>query len=296
MKNERLVLTILRWAVMLAGYGYLAYRLATFDSYDFVFHSLYPSSFRQVLLLLCCVALMVLNLLLEAYKWYTLVRGEGRFSFDDALKGVLYGNIGAFVTPYRAGDLPARLLQLPQGISPVHALAFGIYGGVVQTAVIAAIGIVPALLFLESYQWHYLTWLVVGVAVLGLFWVLFLRRDSRPEWMRLTRRQHVRLLIACTARYTCWLCQFILLMLYYGMEVEIGMLFVALPTYYLLVTVTPNMPVADAGIRGSWAVFVLGHYGVAAPLAAITAVSLWFLNTVLPMVIYPMMRKDLSSG
>ena len=56
--------------------------------------------------------------------------------------------------------------------------------------------------------------------------------------------------------------------------------------YYLLVTITPNVPIAEVGVRGAWAIAVFGT-----PQAAIAAVVLWVINTLLPCVGWLFLRK-----
>ena len=62
--------------------------------------------------------------------------------------------------------------------------------------------------------------------------------------------------------------------------------FVSIPLYYLFVTVTPNMPAADIGIRGAWAVLVFGQYihDVQANIILATT-CLWLINTLLPVLL-----------
>ena len=290
MKKRPFIESVIRWLVLIAGYGYLIYRLVHFDGYETLFANTTQHSVGQFVALLLCVGMMVLNYMLEACKWQVLLVGEGTLRFAQAWKEVLYGNIGAFVTPYRAGDIPSRLLQLPESVSRPHALVLGLYGGVIQTVVIVVAGMVPTLLFLERQEWSYLTWLLItGTVAVAL--VVWLRREPRARWLHLTSKQYLQLFAACTARYLCWIGQLVLVMLFLGIDLTPEMLLLGLPTYYLLVTVTPNMPVADAGIRGSWAVFVLSRYGVEAPLAAAAAIGLWFINTVLPLLLYPLTLK-----
>jgi hypothetical protein len=56
--------------------------------------------------------------------------------------------------------------------------------------------------------------------------------------------------------------------------------------YYLLVTITPNVPIAEIGVRGAWAIAVFGT-----PQAAIAAVVLWVINTLLPCLGWLFLRK-----
>jgi len=51
--------------------------------------------------------------------------------------------------------------------------------------------------------------------------------------------------------------------------------------------VTPNVPIAEVGVRGAWAIVVFGT-----PNAALAGVLLWVINTLLPCLIWPICRKN----
>ena len=60
----------------------------------------------------------------------------------------------------------------------------------------------------------------------------------------------------------------------------------SLPIYFLLVTVTPNIPIVEAGVRGAWAMFLFGSVN-----AALAGVLLWAINTLLPCLCWLFVRK-----
>jgi hypothetical protein len=53
------------------------------------------------------------------------------------------------------------------------------------------------------------------------------------------------------------------------------------------VTITPNVPIAEVGIRGFWAMQVFGTMN-----ATLAGVVLWGVNTLLPCLIWPFLRKN----
>jgi hypothetical protein len=56
--------------------------------------------------------------------------------------------------------------------------------------------------------------------------------------------------------------------------------------YYLLVTITPNVPIVEVGVRGAWAMLLFGT-----PNAALAGVLLWVINTLLPCISWFFIRK-----
>ncbi len=286
-KNIR---TAIEWIVALAAYAYLAYRLVTFDRYD-AFAGLFSRfGAKEWGCLLLTVLLMPLNLYLEAAKWMELLCELHPLDRREAFRQVLYGQRAAFVTPYRLGDIPARVMRLNDGGHWKQGIVLGLYGGVIQTVVITVCGIVPAVIFLHHAAQPGIRE-VCAVAAIALLIPVALRYKSLPRSVRLTGRQLCHTFIWSAARYTCWIVQFALTMVWTGMPLSIGDAVVLIPAYYLLVTVTLNIPVADAGIRGGWAVFVFGFYGVDAPTAALAAVAMWIINTMLPVALFLPVRS-----
>ena len=62
-----------------------------------------------------------------------------------------------------------------------------------------------------------------------------------------------------------------------------------LPVYYLLITITPNVPIAEAGVRGAWAIALFGSVN-----AAFAGVLLWGINTLLPCLVCFFLRKNVK--
>lgn len=290
--TKKTILTVVEWLVTVAAYAYLVYRLVTFDQYDALFRFSGSGGMKGVICLILCILLMPVNLGLEAAKWQTLLREIRPVSLKEALLHILYGQAAAFITPYRLGDIPARVMLLNNKRHWKPAIVLGLCGGVIQTIVIIACGFVPALYFLQHTEWAYIRQVAV-CAVVAILFLVVLQWKSLPQSYRLTGRQILHTFAWSGARYACWLLQFVLVMVWAGNLLSLKELVVVLPTYYLLITVTPGIPIADAGIRGSWAVFTLGLYGVAAPVAALIAIMMWLINNLLPVALYLPFRRSL---
>ena len=105
-------------------------------------------------------------------------------------------------------------------------------------------------------------------------------------------RSHKLILISTAqsfVRLACWCVQLALVLYALGALGNLGLLEIIGLTavYYLLVTITPNVPIAEVGVRGSWAIVVFGSVN-----AAFAGVLLWGINTLLPCLIWPFLRKN----
>ena len=288
-------------ALILCAYGYLVYRLATFDGYAAVWERFAAADTAQYLCLALCAVLFPLNMGLEARKWQYLMRDVEPMSMREAQAQVYYGMVGAFVTPYRTGDYPARVLLLKDKSRWVSGIGMALVGSVALTIVIVLAGLPPVFFFFAGDTLPAL-WTVYAAAVLCLI-LLFLtpcllRLSARIPWrnekMQTLARQlaalryaeFLRVLWLSLLRYLCFSVQMGLALRFCGVDLSVSQALVALPLYYLLVTLTPNIPVADFGIRGSWAVYVFGHFAPeSAPACAMAVLVTWVINTALPVLI-----------
>jgi len=283
--NNNKILTIAEWVIVGIAYAYLIYKLCKVDNYSTILHSFKQAGIEECICLVICVLLMPVNLLLESCKWREVLKNIYTLSYKNAFVQVLYGMVGAFITPYRAGDIPSRVLLLQEKKNWEAAILLGFYGGIIQTIVIVGVGIIPVYLFLQAKVSQYIYWLLVAMVIVVGF-IVILRKIHLPDYLRLTYSQKVNILLWSILRYLCWLIQFVLLLRWADIHLSFRELCLALPTYYLFIAITPNIPIADAGIRGSWAIYILGGFNISAPIAAIMAICMWIINTLLPIFCY----------
>lgn len=254
-----MIKTIVTWAVVFIAYAYLVYTLVTMDWTPILaigasapLSSIY---FPLFLLLL----LLPLNIFCEAGKWRYLLRDFYPMSFREAQTQVYYGFIGAFITPYRAGDYPSRVLLMTDKTHWEKAIARGVYGSLVLTAVILLAGLGPF--------WAYMS------EVTPRWWM------TLPVLLPLCVPRLMAVSAWSLARYVVFSVQMYLMLCIVGVDITPVEALTRIPYYYLLVTVTPNIPISDPAIRGSWAVIAFG------PAGAVAALGLWLVNTVLPLAI-----------
>ena len=281
---------VLQWAVMLAAYAFLIHTLRSFDHYSDFLRFFRQASCLHYLALTACLLLLPINLLLEAWKWQTLLKPIEPTTLREAFRQVCYGMAGAFVTPYRIGDYPARVLLLKDKNHYLPAITMAAVGSIALTAVILMLGIPAFARSFTNYQafstWNSQTylWLIsllLCILLLVLAFVPFMGKRYSIKYSDCGI-----ILLQSLLRYICFSLQLWLMLYACGVTLPPMVALVSIPLYYLFVTVTPNMPAADIGIRGAWAVFVFGQYihNVQAHII-MAATCLWFINTLLPVLL-----------
>lgn len=280
---------VLQWAIMLAAYAFLIYTLCSFDHYSDFLLFFRQTSALHYLALVACLLLMPVNLLLEAWKWQTLLKTVEPQTLRNAFRQVCYGMAGAFVTPYRIGDYPSRVLLLKDKNHYLPAITMAAVGSVALTAVILMLGIPAFALSFTNYQafstWNSQTYLWLISLLLCILLLVLLLVPLMGKRYSIKYSDCGIILLQSLFRYICFSLQLWLILYACGVKLPLMVALVSIPLYYLFVTVTPNMPAADIGIRGAWAVLVFGQYMHDVQAHIIMATTcLWFINTLLPVL------------
>ena len=105
-------LHIICWLLSLAALSYLIYRLIIFDGYDSLWSVLSTAAATQWMAIVVALLLLPAQLIVESRKWQLMLRGLADISLLESWQQVLYGYVAAFITPYRLGEYPARLLRM----------------------------------------------------------------------------------------------------------------------------------------------------------------------------------------
>lgn len=317
--NRKAVYHIIEWAVALAACAFLGYKLVTFEDYPALWESLRCMAWQHYLALGLCVALMPVNMAIEAWRWMTLWNGgvkelkservneltDERLTFSEAQRQVYYSKLAGLITPWRLGEYPARGVLMgermneltKEGVNELtneriwpRVLSMGAVGSATMTAAIVIAGVV-ALAFsptvLTQLGDSYLYALAAVIIVLAIAFALAPR--ALKKYAEVNPQLLFRSLGQSFVRLLCWCVQLGLVIVALNPLYGLGLVrftMLLTPIYYLLVTITPNVPVVEAGVRGAWAIVVFGSMN-----AALAGMLLWVINTLLPCLGWFFFRK-----
>ena len=277
---------IIEWSVALAACAFLIYKIATYGDYPAMGETLRAMSWPQWLAIVLCIALMPVNMAIEAWRWKTLLP----MPFIEAQRQVYYSKLAGLITPWRLGEYPARGVLMSEEEPDVWSkvLSMGVVGSATMTAAIVLAGAValafsPAVLpYLGGSYLYALAAVVLLLAIAFALMPKALRRFAEVNPSLLLRS-----LAQSLVRLLCWCVQLALVLYALGAITNYKLQITNLLVYYLLVTITPNVPIAEVGIRGAWAIVLFGSMN-----AAMAGVMLWIINTLLPCLIWPFLRKN----
>ena len=290
--TKRQIYHIVEWLIALAGCGFLVWKLVTYDDYAALGNTLQSMDWKQWSMLALCLLLMPINMTIEAWRWKTLVP----MTWRESHRQVYYSKLAGLITPWRLGEYPARALLIKsEGVNELtnervwsRVLSMGAVGSATMTAAIIASGLLAMMVYgVECMVYEYYLLIVAAVLLLLSVGLYFAPRLLR-RWATVSHKLVAISLVQSFVRLLCWCVQLALVIvalssLRYDVMTLLRLSFV----YYLFVTITPNVPIAEVGVRGAWAIVVFGSVN-----AALAGVLLWGINTLLPCLIWHFLRKN----
>lgn len=291
--------------MLIAGaYAVVGYYLVTFDNYPLLLDTLWRFDIHCRLLLAAVVALMPLNLLLEALKWRSMIWHIQHISVARAMQATLIGQVGAVVSPNRIADYPTRCIA----IEPHNRLSATILGYISSwtlTIVIGTAGIIAASCYLTHYppqlfdSQYLITSATIVIIIIVILFVTIpiigktthyshrIRSLWHTTWHMVSTTPLQNITVATLfslLRYTLFSTQYYLTLTAFGVNLSPAEALMTIPTIYLLTTITPTVTLSEAAVRTSYAIAVLAPISSLAPLITLATTTLWCINNGIPIV------------
>ena len=251
------------------------------------------------------VLLMVVNWVLESFKWRYLARTLVKMSIFEAIEAVFCGLTWAIFTPNRIGEYGGRVMFLPnrKRIHGVFAMAVGSFG---QNVITNITGLLASLWFIY-YFLHIDIWLYLGMAVLIIaFLVLLSVFYFNIKWLvgfldkipflvkyrrffdimgRYTSRELFVVIGFSIARFFVFTFQYYLVIHLLLPDMQIFEMMMTVIVFIFIQSALPSMDLLDIGVRS----FTASHlflYITNQQIAIIAAVSsIWLVNLIVPAIL-----------
>jgi len=294
---------LLKWIVLLAAYGFLGFKLLTYNNYVALFDQWKQGWLSHAPWLIMVFLLLPLNWLLETFKWQFLLRNLEILSLKEAFRSVMIGNTAAFFTPNRLGEFPGRSISLSKN-KRLQGITVGVLGSVSQTICIMLFGIPAALFFfiphnpgLNNTLYDSLS-ILCFITLLGIYFFLpqlckrwksvklFHRVDHLFESLtHFSFKDLVVVLLFTIVRYFIFCFQLYCILRFFEVILSPVDGIVAIATNYLFITFTPSLAFSEGAVRASVAVLVIGTYSSNIVGIAAAGLFVWLINFVFPMLV-----------
>ncbi len=239
--------------------------------------------------MLLCLGFVPVNIISEAMRWRVLLTNKIGLSYT--VRAVLLGMSAGLLSPWRTLELPTRAWAISRKdntISIREGLEAGVVSGIMITACIVCVGIVPLYLRFRSFLSSVTTKVIVGILL--LFFVLL----AYKWWMKkrnivrsvIVKNNHWLKAIGWTiVRYVCFYVQWYCILHYVGCYICLPEFIPLVACYLLVITITPTVPIVDMPVRATWAAVVFGTAYKDMALPSVAATAIWLMNVILPALI-----------
>ncbi|MDQ3108652.1 MAG: lysylphosphatidylglycerol synthase domain-containing protein [Bacteroidota bacterium] len=289
-KHRKIIGLALKVAIVLLAVGYITRRfLFTDDSISFPLHlfraiQISPLTFLAVLLL------MVINWMLEGWKWKLAAGQQIKISFVNAIKGVLAGVTIGTATPNRIGEFAGRIfMQNEADRIPLLLLSF--VCSFCQVVVTFLAGITGMLLVEENagLSQHEMIFIYVVGAVFSClpFLLPFVSGKWKERFAQLRKfplTVFFKIFFLSALRYAVYVFQFMLLVFILRPEFFCAEVLGLVMVSYLVVTLIPTFSFTEVFVRGGIATLVFSSYGLER-IGFVVAVLLWLINVGIPSLV-----------
>lgn len=290
--------------IMVAAYGYLIYTFINFEHYDDFSSYFKTHGLENLKYLLGCLILIPLNWLLESLKWKEVLSKIQVLSLGQAIKSVLIGLTSGFFTPNRVGEPVGRSMFLADGnktkgvicslictLSQSFATLFFVcIAFVLACNIVVELEQIPQILLIRNIG------IIAAVAVFLLyltipFWVgrLKLKSEKLQDIARaislISYASLLKVSLYSIVRFAVYSFQYYLMLKFFAVDIHFSTAMVLIPINYFLVSIIPSVAFAELGIRGSSALLVMEPLLGNTLGVALAAMSLWFINYVIPMLV-----------
>ena len=254
------------------------------------------------------ILLAFLNWSFETRKWQILVKRIQPMLFWRAMKSVLCGVTLTLFTPNRIGEYGGRVLFVDDG-KKLQAVSLSIAGSIAQLLITILMGCFGLVFLIErmgpgemimglSVYWLKVLLFISVVVFLVLFLFFFqlswlIRIIEKLPLAKkfilyisvldgLDAKILLRLLFLSLSRYIVFVLQYIFMLQLLHVEVGSWQSFWIITVLFWVMAIVPTFAIAELGVRGEFAVALLGLFS-SNTIGILGAIfSIWFINLFIP--------------
>tara|TARA_B100001741_G_scaffold53223_1_gene41088 strand:+ start:2000 stop:2956 length:957 start_codon:yes stop_codon:yes gene_type:complete len=248
------------------------------------------------------ILMMFLNWLVEALKWRYMISKIENISIMTAYRAVFTGITVSTFTPNRIGEYGGRVFCLEKG-DRIKAVFITVLCSMSQLLVTILYGSISLFILFDEILIDK-TFLSVSLLILLNLFLLFsyfnishivnflgkfkLIKSFKKYFEVLVMYNYKDLIIAfiySNSRYFIFSLQFIILLHVFGINISFMDAILSVMLIFFFITITPTITIAEIGVRGSVAIFVLGLFSSNDIAILSSTTLLWLINLIIPAII-----------
>ena len=261
-------------------------------------------------IIICVFFLMIINWLVEAFKWRFMILKIEKISILISLRAVFSGITVSSFTPNRIGEYAGRVFCLEKG-DRIQAVLITVLGSMAQLLTTILFGSLAFYVLYESLitkteifrnleisSLSFILLFIINLSFLLIFFnistlVNFLMKYKVFYFLEnyiniismFSYRDLFKVLLLSILRYLIFSSQFLILLNLFGVDIGLYEAVFSVMLVFFFITITPTIALAEIGVRGSVALLVFGLFSnnVVGILSSIFI--LWIINLIIPAII-----------
>ena len=230
--------------------------------------------------------LMLINFLVESYKWKIVLKSETSISIFNALRSVFVGQAFAFYTPNRIGEYVGRtmMLETDNKIIAIGRMAWASYAQMIVTIIMGAIAIYINPPFLAWLKWA-TPLLLIFALVVYFHKVTFSGILKSFNFLQIEMEVKKKLLALSFLRYSVYLMQYTWAAHILNIPIPYIALWVGLAVMFLSLSIVPTISITELVIRGQLILLLLSPWYHNSLMLICLSTIIWAVNFLLPAII-----------
>ena len=262
-------------------------------------------------IILCVIFLMIINWLVEAFKWRFMISKIEKVSIVISLRAVFSGITVSSFTPNRIGEYAGRVFCLEKG-NRIQAVLITILGSMAQlltTVVFGSIAFyilreplikkIAVIVNFEFSSIYFFLLFIINLLLLLIFFnvstlvnylvkfrIFYFIKKYINIISMFSLRDLTKVLSLSILRYIIFSSQFLILLNLFNVEIGLYESVFSVMLVFFFITIPPKIPLAEIGVRGSVALFVFGLFSTNDSYGILSSTFiLWIINLIIPAII-----------
>lgn len=251
--------------------------------------------------------LMVLNWGIETLKWNSEVKNIQKLNWDTLFKSILIGVTASAITPFRLGDLAARLsfITKENRRKVLYINAFMASSQLLVTIIsgVVAFSAIRNVSQLLSIKLPFDTMYFILIAPI-LLWIYFKsnvllgllssRSILKSQDVEIKMKSRLRILLLSCLRYLIFCLQFNFVVSIFDPTVGFLMNAQLLAIIFLTKSIIPTSFLSEVAVRISVSYFIFEFFGFDGYIGVVSTFILWFINLIIPSIIGALMIRNIQ--
>ena len=294
-KTKQFLILLLKLLIVGGAFYFIYDRLASEEQLSWLQFQQLLTEKASVTSVFIILLFSFLNRYVEILKWQNLVAVIRPITIGESTKQVLGALTLALFTPNGIGEYAGKALFFEKE-NTKKVLFLNLICNGIQMALTVIFGTFGLLYFNANYNiLTPKTVLVISfISFLIFLFLFFLKKINIKGYSleklihkinKIPKAIHQKNIVLAIIRYFIFSHQYYFLFLLLDVQLPYVLLMATITSVYFLASSLPSFQFLDFAVKGSVAVFFFGKLGVNEWIVVFISTLMWFLNTVLPVII-----------